>query len=189
MYYGREGKYVCFPDVCQMTIFFVLTTAKMNQKHLNTNASGSFPYVNFSSRILFDNSCSEALHAHRYCGAEHSPAQPPSSLSVSNCCFIRAWKRSPWLHLIKQIGMADPHNQSQSLSNMLHSVTTKLVWRKVNYGPSPCSSAAVAVILYCFCSCCRYANMASLFLLMHPFTVFSFNATCSCMIHNVPYLG
>ena len=154
--------------------FFALTTAKMNQKHFNTNASESFPCVNYSSRILFNNACSEALHVHGYCAAEHSPAQPPSSRSVSNCCFIRAWKRSPWLHLIKQIGMADPHNQSQSLSNMLHSVTTKLVWRKVNYGPSPCSSAAVAVILYCFCSCCHYANTASLFPLMHPFTVFFF---------------
>lgn len=47
--------------------------------------------------------------------------------------------------------MADQHNQSQSLSNMLHSVTTKLAWGKVNYAAALCSSARLAVVLYCFC--------------------------------------
>lgn len=88
------------------------------------------------------------------------PCPASSSLSASNCCFISTWKRNPGLHLIKRIGMADPHNQSQSLSNMLYFVTTKLAWRKVNYG---CSLSAplpgFAVILYSFCSCFHYANM------------------------------
>lgn len=110
--------------------------------------------------MLCNNFCFEVSYAHRETvwGCTQ-PGSVSSSLSVSNCCFIRAWKRNPWLHLIKQIGMADPHNQSQSLSNMLHSVTTKLAWRKVNYGPSLCSSAGVVLILYCFCLCCHYANM------------------------------
>lgn len=86
--------------------------------------------------------------------------------------------------------MADPHNQSQSLPNMLHSVTTKLAWRKVNYGPSPCFSAGIAVILHRFCSCCHYANTdrlhlthaASSYSYSH-FLYFPFHAACSCMIH------
>lgn len=99
------------------------------------------------------------IHSERHVWGRRQPGSASSSLSVSNCCFIRAWKRNPWLHLIKRIGMADPHNQSQSLPNMLHSVTTKLAWRNVNYGPARCSSAGVAVILYCFSSCFHYANM------------------------------
>lgn len=131
-------------------------------------------------------------HTDRQCGAEGSLAQPLSvSLSVSNCCFIRAWKRNPWLHLIKWIGMADPHNQSQSLSNMLHSVTTKLAWRKVNYGPSLCSSAGVAVLLYCFYSCFHYAHgpctshTCSPSLFIQSFPIFPFYIACSCMIHGL----
>lgn len=88
--------------------------------------------------------------------------------------------------------MADPHNQSQSLPNMLHSVTTKLAWRKVNYGPSPCFSAGVAVILYCFCCCCRYANMGRVHLTHASFSYsyshflfFPFYTACSCMIHGL----
>lgn len=109
-------------------------------------------------------------------GLKRQPGSASSSLSVSNCCFIRAWKRNPWLHLIKRIGMADPHNQSQSLSNMLHSVTTKLAWRKVNFGPSLCSSA---VILYCFCSCFHYANMDRVHL---THTAFSYFSSLYCLL-------
>lgn len=108
-------------------------------------------------------------HVHTQIDGVRLPGSASSSLSVSNCCFIRAWKRNPWLHLIKRIGMADPHNQSQSLSNMLHSVTTKLAWRKVNYGPSLCSSA---VILYRFCSCFHYANMDCVHLTHTAFFLF-----------------
>lgn len=86
--------------------------------------------------------------------------------------------------------MADPHNQSQSLSNMLHSVTTKLAWRKVNYGPSLCSSAGFAVILYCCCSCFHYANMGCL---THTASSYSYGhilflplpTACSRMIHGL----
>lgn len=141
--------------------------------------------------MLCDDSCFEASCTDRWWGAEVQPGSALFSLSVSNCCFIRAWKRNPWLHLIKRIGMADPHNQSQSLSNMLHSVTTKLAWRKVNYGPSLCSSAGV-FILYCFCSCFHYANMDRVHL-THTAFPFSyshflfllFTAACSSMIHEL----
>lgn len=86
--------------------------------------------------------------------------------------------------------MADPHNQSQSLSNMLHSVTTKLAWRKVNYGPSLCSSPGVAVILYCCCSCFHYANMDCVHLthagFSYSYGYFLFFFTAGyCMIHGL----
>lgn len=110
-----------------------------------------------------------SIHTDRQHWAESSLAHRPL-VSVLNCRFIRAWKRNPWLHLIKRIGMADPHNQSQSLSNMLHSVTTKLAWKKVNYGLSLCSSPGVAVILYCCCSCFHYANMVCVHLTCTAFS-------------------
>lgn len=83
--------------------------------------------------------------------------------------------------------MADQHNQSQSLSNMLHSVTTKLAWRKVNYGPCLCSSAGVAVILYSFCRYFHYANTCCVHFTYNLFFLHTFLFHCQFLHDSVVF--